>query len=140
MSEIAEQTSLTKPLSIEEAKERIRGKFNLIIDEDDPVMLCVLLEQAFHSERENQFKGQMIELTNMIEKSSNQCVDAVNESLSLLKDEALKGSLENTLAVISQKAKENDRVVQNIRSHGRAMWAATSLIWLAVIALFFILK
>ncbi len=140
MSDTAENTSIPKPLSLEEAKELIRDNFNLITDEDDPVMLTVVLEQAFHTCRENHFAEHKEELSKMIEESSQQTVNAVNDSLSLLKDEALKGSLENTLIAVSQKAKENDRLEQKIRAHGRVMWVATSLIWLAVIALFFILK
>lgn len=127
-------------MTLQEAKDLIREKLNLIIGENDPVMFSVVLEQAFHSSREDQFKGHLAELSRIIGESSTRTVNAVDESLSLLKDDALKGSLENTLAAVSQKAKENDRVVQNIRAHGRAMWVATGLIWLAVVALFFILK
>ncbi|MBL4908094.1 MAG: hypothetical protein JKX94_11630, partial [Sneathiella sp.] len=109
-------TSSTQTMGIGEAKKLIREKLNLIVDEHDPVMMFVLLEQAFHTNRENQFKAHLSELSKMVETSSALCMGAVNDNLTLLKDDALKSSLENTLAAVSQKAKENDRVVQKIRA------------------------
>lgn len=132
-------SAATQAMTLEEARTKIRETLNLIIGENDPVMLFVVLEQAFLEIRENQFKTQMIELSKVIEESSRRHDDAVNESLRLLTDEALKGSLENTLAAVSEKAKNNDRLETRIRAHGRVIWLATGLIWLAVGTLFFIL-
>ncbi len=129
-----------RPLNIEEACVLIRDKFNLIVDKDDPLMLCVLLEQAFHADRENQFKAHMAELSKIIETSASTSVDAVNESLHFLKDEALKGSMENTLAVVSEKARGDENMVQSIKSFRRVNTVLTLLNWAAVIALFFIIK
>ncbi len=129
-----------RPLNIEEACVLIRDKFNLIVDKNDPLMLCVLLEQAFHADRENQFKTHMAKLSKVIETNASISVDAVNESLSLLKDEALKGSLENTLAAVTEKARGDESLYQSIKSFRRVSTVLTLLNWAAVIALFFIFK
>ncbi|MEP3246734.1 MAG: hypothetical protein ABJN40_22975 [Sneathiella sp.] len=128
------------PLSLQEAKDLIRKQANLIIDEDDPIMLSVILHQGFMADYEKLLNKHKEAVAQFMKHNAASWATEVNESLSALQEESVRASLDNTLAAISQKATENDRLAQRIRSHGRALWLATGLTWLAVIALFFIFQ
>lgn len=135
-----EETQETfSPLSLEEAKELLKKHANQIVDTDDPVMLSVLLHQGFMADYEKLLALHQKAINQFMKQNAVKWATEISESLAVLKEESLQASLQNILAVTSQKATENSRLDQRIRSHGKALWLATGLTWLAVITLYFIL-
>lgn len=139
-SDTAFDGSPFKPMSLEDAKDLIREQANLIIDTDDPIMLSVILHQGFMADYEKLLNKHQEAVSLFMKRNAANWAAEVNESLSVLQEESVRASLENTLAAVSQKAAQNDRLDQRIRAHGRLLWITTTLTWLAVIALFFTLK
>jgi len=127
------------PLSLEEAKELLKKHANQIVDSNDPVMLSVILHQGFMADYEKLLSLHKEAIGTFMKQNAASWASDISDSLSVLKEESLQASLQSTLAAVSQKAAENDRLDQRICSHGRTLWLATGLTWLAVLSLFFIL-
>ncbi len=133
-----EQTS--QAMSLEEARFLIREKFKLIVDETDPVMIGVVLHQGFVADYEEMLSRHEKRFVEAVSNVSKESAAQVNKSLEILKNEALKGSLENVLAGVAEKAKTTEQLHQKILSFKRVLIFLTTLVWAAVAALFFILK
>ncbi|WP_020592822.1 hypothetical protein [Kiloniella laminariae] len=135
-------TKMDEPsvMSLATAKDKIRQTFKLIVDDNDPSMIAVVLHQGFMADLENLLNRHETRLVEIISQTTKESHDTINQSLKILKDEALKGSLENVLAGVQAKARDSESTEKLIKSHRKTMMVMTGLQWIAVATFFLILK
>lgn len=129
-----------EPLNIELAQKLLREKFKVIIDDHDPIMMFIEIHRAALKDYEIMLSRHDQKIADVVTKVSQESAFQVNQSLEILKDEALKSSLENVLAGVSEKAKLTEKLSQRMSSMMWAFGILTLLNLCGIAALFFILK
>jgi len=133
----ADDTAAEPPaaMSLKEVKALIAEHHGVALGADDPVLMLVTLHQGFLADHERLIARHEKALAATLAETGEAVAAAVREALSVLRDEALKGSLENTLAAVRQQAEGSEAAYQRFRAAARRLTVALGLLaaltWLA---------
>lgn len=125
-------------LSVEEARKLLAERHGTVVDEGDPVLMLVTLHQGFLADYERLLSRHSAALESVLGRTGDVVSGSVRESLSVLRDEALEGSLRAVLAKVAEESRSSEalfgRFKASVRGLVQVLTVLTVASWLAAAA------